>query len=269
MGGLCPPKCATSARYIPLLETLKSAGSELEVQPWWNPFGVDLLEREPSEARKLAAVVLVARVLRRTSREAEAVVPLSRVGTLPEAVPEPPTDWSSREVRVVLARLAADPQRCPYCPSGAPGCGFCEDTGLVAGVRLREIHDAVETLRYAYVPSLPFSIEERVTRLIEPEVDPPECLRFEMAARRAGSAYRDTLEVDPEFFGHSFGDALAQARAAAQALGSEPDVVRKDVRAYAWPVLLVRWSGLGLDHTVALVVRPGDLAHVAIVQGAP
>jgi hypothetical protein len=116
------------------------------------------------------------------------------------------------------------------------------------------------------VPSLPFSIEERVTKLVEPTSDPPECLRIDMAPRRTGSAYRDVVEVDPEFFGHSFADALAQARSAAQAFGAEGDVVRKDVRAYAWPMLVLRWDEIGLQRTVAVVIRPGDLAHVAIVQ---
>ncbi|MBI2897209.1 MAG: hypothetical protein HYY06_26870 [Deltaproteobacteria bacterium] len=253
-------------RYIPLLETLKTAGSELEVQTWWSPFGVDLLEREPTDSRKLAAVVLVARSLRRTTRELESRVPSSTVGNLPELVPEPADDWQSRVTSVLLARLDSEASRCPYCPPGFEGCAFCGGTGFVERVRLREVHDLVETLRYAYVPSLPFSIEERVTRLIDPAVDPPECLRIDLEPRRGGSAYRDTFELEPEFFGHSFGDALVQARTAARAFGSEPDLVRKDVRAYAWPLLLVRWSGFGLDRTVALVVRPGDLAHVAVVQ---
>lgn len=263
---MAPPQPHDVASYIPLLETLKTAGSELEVQTWWNPFGVDLLEREPTEQRKLAAVVLIARALRRTIRELDGDVPASRVGDLPEPIPEPPDDWNGRVTRVLRSRIDLDPRPCPLCAGDSPECGICEGTGQVLRVRFREVHDVVDTLRYAYVPTLPFSIEERVTRLIDPAADPPECLRIDMAARRAGSAYRDTIEVDPEFLGHSFADALAQARTAAQAFGVEADVVKKDVRAYAWPLLLLRWSGLGLDRTVALVVRPGDLAHVAVVQ---
>lgn len=254
------------ASFIPLLETLKNAGSELEVQTWWNPFGVDLLEREPTEQHKLAAVVLVARVMRRFSRDLEREIAITRVGDLPREAPAPPEDWESRVSLVVLSQADAEPRPCTTCGGALSDCVSCDGSGQALLMRLREVHDVVATLRYAYVPSLPFSIEERVTKLLEPTADPPDCLRFDMAPRRAGSAYRDMIEVDPEFFGHSFADALAEARKAAEGFGADADVIRRDVRAYAWPLLLLKYSGVGLDRTVALVVRPGDLAHVAVVQ---
>lgn len=281
-------------RYVPSLEAVVAAGCELETSTWRHPFGVDLLRHAPTECRPLAAVIVRAQVQHRRVSEADVEVPVARLKGLPEPIPEPPRDWSSREVDVILSQL--EPARgCSFCSTQYRGFSLCwacggadsaaeggaKDTCLVCGgrgrvtcptcagagvsvlVRMRTIRDGTSSLSYTYVPSLPLAIEERLGQLLE-RAEPPECLRFDMAPRRAGSAYRDTLEVDPVFEGHSFGDALARARAAVRGLGEDGEVLRRDVRAYAWPFLLLRWRQLGLDRTVALVIRPGDLAHLVV-----
>lgn len=284
------------ARYVPSLEALQAAACALEVQTWRHPFGIDLLRVEPTERRKLAAVVVTARLQRRSTTEIETEVPVTRAAQIPETLPERPDDWSDREVDVIAERLAARSGPCSFCPptqrgfhlcgacgglgsvtpddstvacvgcggSGRVACANCDGSGVSVRVRLQTIRDVSCELRYAYVPALPFTIEERLCQLLQPTADPPECLRFDMAPRRAGSAYRDVLEVDPVFEGHEFGDALARARTAIQRLADGDPILRQDVRAYAWPLLLLRWQGLGLDRTVAIVIRPGDLAHLVV-----
>lgn len=109
----------------------------------------------------------------------------------------------------------------------------------------------------AYVPSLPLSLETAVAEILDIATDPPACLRFDPAPRRVDSAYRGSLRAqDPTFHGCDFGDALARARTAAAGLVGEGEVIRQEIRTYAWPILWLRYRVLGVTRDAALVVAP-------------
>ena len=123
-------------------------------------------------------------------------------------------------------------------------------------------------LRYPYVPSMPFPLEEGAARLFErQEGEPPECLRVDVERRGSGDPYRGSPAARPSFHEHDYGDALAQARGR---LGSlrEAHGAKLDVRTYAWPILRLSYRSFALRREVAILVRPDGVMHAMLCRGA-
>jgi hypothetical protein len=101
--------------------------------------------------------------------------------------------------------------------------------------------------------------ETALESLIMPAT-PPEALRcMDLTPKVHGSAYRTHTVKQPDFHGHSFGDAIDQAKTALdRILGRCTGEVVADIRAYAWPLLWLRYAD---QRDVVLFVDPKGGIH--------
>lgn len=127
--------------------------------------------------------------------------------------------------------------------------------------------DAARCIRYAYVPEVPFGIENGLADLLDPTgFAPPEALRFNPEPVSAAGPYRAAPVSAPDFHGHAFGKALDQARAVlARWRRSERDRGEVEVQTWAWPFLWISFGRLLARREVGLVVRPDHDLHAFVV----
>lgn len=290
-----------AAGYLPTLSRARADGLTAAKRGWM--VTTDLLTGEPEEQVPLAVVIIEARVLRRSVEERQIQLPEQLVDGLATDVPPPPADWSDvgrhsylleRHARItdcVACELtkgrvpctvcgtrgkllvgSGDNQRMITCSpcngSGHVTCSTCDGAGNALWVRVMHLHDEVTALRYAYVPSmldeLDLAVGERFDTL--PEML-PEALRFDPSPRARQSAYRGEVgEADHTFHGHGFGDALSRAMTAVQGLSGSATVVQQEVKAYAWPLLWLRYQGVVQKGEVALLTSPrtGELEAIVV-----
>jgi hypothetical protein len=274
-------------RYLPSLELARRAKVSIRGATRFRR-EVDLLGREPDAQHRVAAVLLVAEVQRRETFDMSAEIPLGAAASVPEPMPEPPAGFETRSHRVLTALLSPAPEECATCrgtpgriacvlcwgsgtvirdgtlvavacegcaATGAVPCPACGGEGHILRVAARRIDDVHARLRYAYLPEMPFSLEERLAQLMEPRDEPPGCLQIDLGVRRTGGPYRQSEQRDPDFLGFAPGRALDEARAAVTRLRGEGTVVRSDIRAFAWPILWLRYRVGGSRREVALFVQ--------------
>lgn len=177
--------------FLPSLEMARAAKASAMTRVWWRRRGVDLLKRDPSETRQVAALLTIVR--RR----------------------------------------------------GEPG----------------------ETLlRYPYVPSMPFALEEGAARLFERTGEAlPECLRVDVERRGSGDPYRGMSRATPSFHGFDYGDALGQVRERLVHLRAANPPGTLDVETYAWPILRLSYRGL-VRRELALLVRADRVLHAMMCK---
>jgi hypothetical protein len=275
------------------LPTLERARSEGYVPLDLDRGEVDLLPGEPTVQRRLAALVVRARVVRREVRDDLTEMSPRRAAALLGEMPVAPTNFTSQSY---LVRLQAEggpglactscdvrrvgynachrcggsgwlrvDQRCSACLDGFILCASCDGSLVTVAVELRHVDDVALSLQdvfvpeaFRYVPGL-FAVPRLLRELLE-FADPPMALAFPLVARPQGSAYRDTVrreEAEPVFHGHRFEDAMDTARRALRAmLKPKTEAVLVDVRSFAWPFL---WLELGQGREkqeAVLVIRP-------------
>jgi hypothetical protein len=276
--------------FVPRLEAARAAGLTLAARVWWRlGLEVDLMEREPIEARRLAAIIVSGRVLRRRRLAYRREVPASEAARAPEAIPPPVVDLGVESQQTVITDALSGVRRCTQCLNGRVSCVVCLGRGYVevarssyevgalracsacgrggtqecphcAGtaetveVRCVDLIDEVVHLAYPYVPTMSFALEEKVRGALEQELDVerpvPDCLFVDLEPQRAGGPYRATKR-DPEFRGFSYADALAKARAAlAGTRGEEP--IAEELTIHARPILWLRYAAWGTRREVAL-----------------
>lgn len=236
--------------------------------------GLKLPEDAPLEERKIAALIVHATILRRKTWSEEKVLPTSQLPKLPEGEPPPPEDLTPRtSVRLsgvtpltTCAVCVATPgrracrvcngtgtlafsMRACSCVSGYVKCPSCDGSVMTNRVRLSYFVDEPAWMREAYLPSellhdtSLFGFESRLEKAIELEGDIVECLRcHDLSETTQGTAYRGgSKKKGPDFRGYDFDDSVDKALAALRALGAGMQVVRYAIRAYAWPVLWLRY----------------------------
>lgn len=252
---------------------------------------VALLPGEPVAQRRLAALVVRARVVRREVRDDRTEMSPRRAAGILDELPPAPLAFASKSY-VVRLHVDDEPSTCAHCDVRRPGstaclacggtgltvlglvcreckdgflpCVPCDGTGAMVGVELRHIDDVDLALRdvfvpeaFRYVPAL-FTVPGLLRDLLE-DADPPMSLAFPLVSRPQGSAYRDAVrrEAEPQFHGHRFEDAMDTARRSLQAMMKpKTEAVLFDVRSFAWPFL---WLELGKGEEkqeAVLVVRP-------------
>lgn len=178
--------------FLPTLEMARAAKASATVRVWWTRSGVDLLAREPSKQRKLAAIFGV--------------------------------------------------------------------------VRLRKGELSTELLRYPYVPSMPFALEEGLAQLYERQTaEPAECLRVDLERRGSGDPYRGLPSGAPTFHGYDYADALVEVRRKLAQLRASYPADALEVRTFACPILWLSYGGL-LRRELALVVRPDRVMHALVCK---
>lgn len=288
-----------ASSFLPTLERARSDGY-VPLDP--DGGGAALLPGEPIVQRRLAALVVRARVVRREVRDELTEMSPRRAAALLAEMPLAPAEFASQSY---LVRLQAEggpglactscdirrvgynachrcggsgqlhiDRRCGSCHDGFILCASCEGALVTLAVEVRHVDDVNIVLRdvfvpeaFRYVPGL-FAVPRHLRDLLE-DANPPMALAFPVVARPQGSGYRDAVrreEVEPVFHGHRFEDAMDTARRSLRAmLKPKTEAVLHDVRTFAWPFL---WLELGQGREkqeVVLVIRPdGQLGgHVA------
>ena len=271
----------------PYLPTLTRAQSE----------GLPLPEGRIAEERRVAALIVQATILRRKTWSEEKVLPKSMIPNLPQGEPPPPDSLEPRtSVRLMNVMSMATCSVCVHTP-GKRKCRICNGTGRLAfsqvscscnggfidcpsceggvvtnRVRLSYYLDEPAWMREAYLPSEMlhdpslFGLESTLENTIVLGSEIAECLRcHDLSDTTQGSAYRGgSKKKTPDFKGYDFADTVDKALSGLKALGAGMQVVRYAIRAYAWPVLWLRYSG---GPSVAVFAgRDGSLMSFA---GAP
>jgi hypothetical protein len=109
-----------------------------------------------------------------------------------------------------------------------------------------------------------FSFESAFERTIGLDVMPPEGLRcHDLSDRVSGTAYRGgNKKQKPEFRGHDFSDTIDKALAGLAQLTAGAAVPLYDIRAYAWPILWLRYGST--DDIAVFTNREGSLQAFGI-----
>lgn len=254
------------SRFIPTLAAARQAG-------------LDLPAGEPIEQEKWAALFIIAALLRRRSwkedvwAHPDVVAGLAR-GAPPAAPGLAGASYTTLEnigesagcvacsltpgrrkcrvcngISFVTPRGGGTPTRCS-CTMGYVTCPNCNGKGTASRITLRYYEDTPVVMRELWLPShLPcypplFGLERAMETTIDLSRDPPEELRcHDLTGRVGGSAYRGGQRVvRPTFEGHDFGDTIDLALEKLKALGGGYQVSRYEIRAYAWPLLRLRYA---------------------------
>jgi hypothetical protein len=266
-------------RFIPDARSLAALESRARTDgaPAPNDRG-DSLSRARAPVERLAAIVVHADVLRREAwhREVELAVPLyERYAT---EMPIEPGAFVEQSYKYVDTQRPARRGRCTscaivrgkepclhcgtsgrndanaaceYCQHGYVTCSVCDGAALTVRATMRHVNDRPIAIRRVLVPTLPASLVHAIEAVVDPLRDPPPALRFELQANVVQSAYRGASAVRaPEFHGHAFEDSLARALEVVKELARYRDAVKSEVRAYAWPLLVV-----GRDASAMVVIH--------------
>lgn len=278
----------TKSPFVPTLERARAQG--LPIPPG-----------DPVEQDRWAALITLTSLLRRTTWKEETHAAAASVDHLHRGTPPVPQGWESASW-VTVEDIRPFGACVPCSGSGARPCRICQGTGTVKPPRstrlipcsckgqpivcptcrgeaatsrilLRYYQDEPRHLRELTVPShLPcypplFTLESAMESAIDLQNDPPEELRcHDLTGRAAGTAYRGgERQVRPTFLGHDFGDTIDRTLASFRGLAGGAHIVRYDVRAYAWPILRVRYPdpkdpGKAID--LALFVSRNGGMHV-------
>lgn len=188
----------------------------------------ELLYERDLEERRLAAILLVARVLRREAWEETVDASVRLAGALPTEVPPIPDGYIEQAsgIRVGPALelrpctmcdirrpganachhcggsglLAGDLERCGACGGGGfVTCSACEGAKQTVSLRLRHVTDRLVALRDTFVPEAlryapgMFGFDAAIATAIGELVQPPEELRFDLLATETTSAYASVL----------------------------------------------------------------------------
>lgn len=253
----------------PFVPTLERARSQ----------GLPIPQGDPLEQDRWAALITFTTFLRRTSWKEEMHAAAATVAHLDRGTPPVPRGWERASWVTVEDIRPFGP--CGACV-GAPGrrpcrvckgagsfkltgagtlvpcsckgqkivCPTCKGEGTTSRILLRYYQDDPRHLRELTIPShLPcypplFTLESAMEQAIDLQADPPEELRcHDLTGRAAGTAYRGgEREVRPTFLGHDFGDTIERTLASFKGLAGGAQILRYDVRAYAWPILRVRYA---------------------------
>lgn len=262
--------------YFPSLEAARSAPrAEIgeEIANW--------LYLEPVESYSLAAILIVGRVLRRTSfRRAEEMSEAQYERTRqsqPDGVPDTAKEMKRRMFARIVPDLPAAKRRCMNCllrPGQircmaclGMGCSGCDDgclpcptcdgtlTSMAAVVEYVN-DDPVET-RQLLLPAMPQELKQFVRGVLAGDTNPPAALETDLDGRSSGDAYRGR-GAEPAFHGFRYNDALPRAKKALDWLQRLPSVLRREANTYAWPIYCATFSrGAGDVRDIAVIVDPG------------
>ncbi|MFW5741128.1 MAG: hypothetical protein ACOC1F_12255 [Myxococcota bacterium] len=217
-------------RYLPTLERARAAALEL-------PDG------EPADEHKMAALIVLARAIRRESWDEV----LRAEDVSDRTAPAPPGPPTSFELAV---------------HSAVVGTADSVERGY-RRVTVRHYTDRPVSLQEMYVPTLPahFAFESALEGIAQHTETPPEILRcHDLAPREIGNAYRGGGRVAlPDFHGYGFGDTIDKGKKAVRSIGTRGSVFGLQVAAYAWPFLWLRYLTGEIKEVIVAPDRAGNL----------
>lgn len=283
-------------RFVPTIERARASLFDV------GPVGTspELLQHSVEE-RRFAAILIVARVLRREAWEEPIEMSERRAATMGTEIPEVPASYveQSAILRVSPALELRDCSMCDVRKPGftacatcggsgrdslegapCPGCGgerfivcsVCEGAKRTVRIRVRHVSDRDVSLRDLFLPKAiafargMFGFESTLSGAIAAEATPPpEELRFDLFATETSSAYRGVQRrVDPTFRGFAFEDALERARTALRGMAGKGTVVRYEFAAYAFPLLWLREKSSASARAVVIFTRrDGEVCRFA------
>lgn len=235
---------------------LRLEGTDVKVENYFatleraRALGLELPEGEPAAERKLAALVVLARVLSRETWQEERLLLEDDLRKLPRRVPPPATGGGFR------SWIKA------FDPSGK--------------AVLEHVTDKLAHHRFVLVPSELttqkdyFGIGTAISEIAaETPVDTLECkdlrtIGVSTAYRGAKSGARER----PTFHGYDFGDTPEQGKKTLESLfQGRGRTLEAGARAFAWPLCKLDWAGgasallLADPDGVLRVITPKDLAE--------
>jgi hypothetical protein len=223
-------------RFLPTLAAARRAG-------------VGLPAHAPLEERRLAALRVDMKVLRRTGWSEQKSFRTQEFAELAASAPPRGKAGAAYHVAGSVLRKTKDWVRCQV--------HHLSD-------ELVELHETYVPGEIQHHPEL-FTVERALEALIMP-VPPPEELRcLDLTPKEVGGAYRaGPAQQPPDFHGFDFGDALDQATSVVHRILTRGQLLASDVRAYAWPLLWLRYGAERPEPDYVLVVRPqGTIVAIA------
>ena len=208
--------------------------------------GIHLPAEQPFAAHKLAALLVHGRIMRRVGWSEQKLLSEAAAGQL---LREPPAEPRPGAVYHVLGQVIADTK---------------------VGVRclVHHITDELVELHEVYVPRLVDvdpemgPLHRALEALVLHETPPEELRCADLQPRSVGGGYRASPSLKPrDFLGYELGDAVTQAAGVVESMLSHGRVLSADIRAYAWPLLWLRYGELLPMPDVALVVGAHGQLH--------
>ncbi|MBI5515496.1 MAG: hypothetical protein HY909_17075 [Deltaproteobacteria bacterium] len=263
--------------WLPTLDEARSALEGTVVGEGIFRKGVDLGAIKPSEVYPLAAVLLVGRALVRERWTQELDLSRHAMEAMEREAPAP-QDYTEQTFRC-LRRVVLGPSRCTNCPA-RPGlgpctqcagtgyrsaetpcsacqggfalCAVCDGTAVSLKVSVEYLRDVVAPLGRVFLPRLPGALKSALARDFDPGLRLPDALLLSLERPRLESAYRGPSRVRaPDFHGHAFEGAFESSLEAQEAFREAPGVRLSETRAWAWPLLWLRYNARGAWWDVA------------------
>ncbi len=205
--------------------------------------GVRLPDVAPVSQTRLAAVVVMARAVRRDSWD-QIVRDDSAAASIPAGEAPAPADYATRSHSRVIGRVRG-------------------------GLRVRHYTDTGLSICDMHVPTIPecFAYEAALEQLAELGKVPPDCLRcHDLSPRTAGgSPYRGGGKLSaPDFHGYAFGDAIDKARGSIQRMGVPGTIFLREVVAWAWPFLWLHYP-LQVARVANVILAPDARGRLSAI----
>ncbi len=212
--------------------------------------GIALPSVTPTQRYPVAALIVRARILRREVWSEKKSITQELADKLPH---HPPKKGKPGGLYHVIGKQFR---------SAARWQGFRPELR----VRLDHYHDKLVRFSEAYVPSgllkVPGfgGVETAFEALVMARL-PPECLRcLDLTPRSVGGAYRVSARGrQPKFHGHDFGDTIKRGSRTVHRILAPGQVMRSDIRAYAWPLLWLHYDTIPAQDFVLVVDHEGNI----------
>ncbi len=227
--------------------------------------GLDLPDGEPREVHRVVGLLVVANAHFRKTWKEEMDMSIARARAMRRDEPKPGETRATGEAVLLdtvdarkcmlcfgSGRFSTAPRLLGVAPEVGPGdppCAECDGTGELVTVKAKLVSDQQSSLHDVFLPTelrhAPGLMSlERIVESIVPAA-PDEAFRCHDLRKVAEvSAYRGTQrQQDPTFFGWSFRDTIELGAKAVEAfLAGKGRVLAADIRAYAWPLLWLRYD---------------------------
>ena len=264
--------------FLPSVEQARTAGLELRVDRGMLHRERSLLEEEPVETEQWLALIVRAKVVRRSSWSRESDVSAARLATLLREPPPVCDDFTGQIFAVLEELRTPEAQPCTHC-SASPGrtlcgvcggegrfferrgedqvsvpcagcqgegslvCSACDGTAWAHRVLLEHGEDSVHALDHVFLPPLPGAVEAALRDHLERWSVLPDALGYDLYVERGhGAPYRSAAPTEPHRWTYRLGDVADEARAHITRLG-RGELVKQSIEAATVPVLVGKYRG--------------------------
>lgn len=267
---------------LPTLERARAAGLRVRSSPAWQFWRrSNVLAKEPGHLEKLGALWLDARLLIRSTRNSVEHVGPRTMAALARGEAEPKGEQNTQYISALLDPSALACTFCSMSPgksycaacggegyrmeqrvdyqgnsrevrvsceachaSGRVECGSCDGSATSQRVDMVWVEDSWKTLRYLYVPALPFALENAVREYAESVESWPANLAMPLEEQLISGPYRSGPTRVEEFRGFVVDGPIDKARDMVDSIRGGGRVLSADVNAYVLPLLHAIFGGI-------------------------